>query len=367
MKKVGILTEHRARNFGSCLQAYALQTALEKLGYEANIIDYRPKAIENSFGVFIVDLYKQCGNNPKKIMKFLINFVMFMPVRIIREIKFWKYRKNRYKLSKEKFAKNANKILEKFDYDAYVCGSDQIWNSKITNGLDEVYFARPFSEKSKKISYAASIGLADIDKDKALFREYLKSLDVVTVRETTAKDMLQPLSDKEIHTVLDPTLLLNSAMWKEMFLHRKRPSNKYILVYSLRVDEQMVRYAKKISEEKHMPVIFFDLRKRYGRNSISRFTADPSEFLYYLYYAEYVVTNSFHGTVFSTIFEKQFVCVPMQGTSSRMIDLLNLIGLEKRLLSEGFDIDDVIDYSYARDIINKERERSIKILEEALK
>lgn len=93
MKKVGILTEHRARNFGSCLQAYALQNTIDKLGYHAEIVDYRPKVIENSFGIFIVDLYKQCGNHPVKLIKFFINTVVFSPLRIVREIKFFQFRK----------------------------------------------------------------------------------------------------------------------------------------------------------------------------------------------------------------------------------------------------------------------------------
>lgn len=366
MKKVGILTEHRARNFGSCLQAYALQTAIERIGYEANIVDYRPKAIEDSFGIFIVDLYRQCEKNPKKIIKFWINFIVFMPFRMTREIKFWKFRNKRFKLSQKKFVKTTAEAVEKNSYDAYVCGSDQIWNAKITHGLDEVYFAKPFAKSSRKLSYAASIGLGDIEKEKNLFRENLKALDVITVREKTAQELLQPLTDKKIETVLDPTLLLEKNDWKNLFSGRKAPDKKYILVYSLKVDDTMVAYAKKLSEEKNLPVLFFDLRKRYGKNSISKFTAEPTEFLYYLYYADYVVTNSFHGTVFSTIFEKQFVCVPMEGTSSRMVDLLQLIKLDNRLLSEGFDIDKQIDYRDAKEIISEERKRSMKILEDAL-
>ena len=128
----------------------------------------------------------------------------------------------------------------------------------------------------------------------------------------------------------------------------------------------MISYAKKLSEEKQLPVLFFDLRKRYGKNSISKFTAEPIEFLYYLYYAEYVVTNSFHGTVFSTQFEKKFVCVPMQGTSSRMVDLLDMLQLNGRLISKEFKIDEPVNYENAKKILNEERNRSMEILKKAL-
>lgn len=367
MKKVGILTEHRARNFGSCLQAYALQNTIDKLGYHAEIVDYRPKVIENSFGIFIVDLYKQCGNHPVKLIKFFINTVVFSPLRIVREIKFFQFRKKKFNLSGTKFETITKHVLSKMKYDAYVCGSDQIWNPKITDGLDPVYFAVPFDGKARKISYAASVGLSNLQQqEEKTFTEYLSLMDVVTVREESAKDMLQPLTDKRINRVLDPTLLMEKSDWIKLFADREKPKFRYILVYSLKVDDEMVAYAKKLSQEKNLSVLFFDLRKRYGKNSISKFTADPVDFLYYLYHAEYIVTNSFHGTVFSVLFEKRFVCVPMAGTSSRMIDLLDMLDLNNRLLSEDFDIDAYIDYSHAKEVRNSEKTRSLELLKESL-
>lgn len=362
MKKVGILTEHRARNFGSCLQAYALQTAINELGYEANIVDYRPQAIENSFGVFIVDLYKQAGKNPVQLFKFAINTVVFSPLRAMREWKFYQYRKQKFALSDYSFKKYTENV--KLDYDAYVCGSDQIWNPKITYGLDEMYFAHPLA--GTHMSYAASIGLSDISGYEDEFKHLLSGLDTIAVREESAQKLLQPLTEKTVHVVLDPTLLLKKQQWVSLFEDKKRPKENYILVYSLKVDEEMVAYARKLSEEKGLPVVFFDLRKRYGKNSISKFTAEPIEFLYYLYHADYVVTNSFHGTVFSVIFEKQFVCVPMHGTSSRMTDLLHKLGLESRLIHNAFDIDEPVDFQGARETLEEERGASLHLLQSAL-
>lgn len=366
MKRVGILTEHRARNFGSCLQAYALQTTIDRLGYKTDIVDYRPQAIENSFGIFIVDLLKATENNPVKLVKFFINTIVFSPLRAMREYKFYRYRKEKFSLSEYRFKKYNEKVNRELKYDAYVCGSDQIWNPVITYGLDEMYFAYPLDASAKKISYAASVGLGDISGYEEGFTKLLGGMDAVTVREESAKAMLEKVTDKKISVVLDPTLLLSKEDWSSLFADRKKPKQKYILVYSLKVDEQMVAYARKLSEEKNLPVIFFDLRKRYGKNSISKFTADPIDFIYYLYHADYVVTNSFHGTVFSVIFEKQFVCVPMHGTSSRMIDLLHKIKLDERLISDAFCIDDSVEYKNAKEIIAKEREASLKILQDSL-
>lgn len=366
MKKVGILTEHRARNFGSCLQAYALQTAINKLGHKAEIVDYRPIAIENSFGVFIVDLYNQAKGNAKNLIKFAINLVVFAPFRYKREKNFKEFRDKYFTLSTYNFDKFDCNVNDKVKDDVYVCGSDQIWNPKITYGLDPMYFAYPMDKNATKLSYAASIGLSDISDYTEDFKKYLDVLDVITVREPSAQKMLNEITDKKVSVVLDPTLLLKKEDWVSLFADRERPKDPYILVYSLKVDDEMVSYARKLSEEKGLPVIFFDLRKRYGENSISKFTADPIDFIYYLYHADYVVTNSFHGTVFSVIFEKQFVCVPMQGTSSRMIDLLHTIGLDHRLIKPNFEIEQTVDYSNAKKILQERREESLALLKNAI-
>ena len=164
MKKVGILTEHRARNYGSCLQAYALQRTISEMGYETEIVDYRPKAIEETFGIFIVSLYKQAKSSISSLVKFFINFIVLSPFRIKREINFYHFRKHRFHLTKCKFPVFTKEVEQALDHDMYVCGSDQIWNPIITNGLDPMYFANPLKEKASTMSYAASIGIKDISK-----------------------------------------------------------------------------------------------------------------------------------------------------------------------------------------------------------
>ncbi len=367
MKTTAVLTEHRARNHDSCLQAYALQECLRDLGYESGIIDYRPRAVEDTFGVFIKSLHRECGRNPKRLAMFYANTLLFSPLRIRREYKFARYRRQMYRLSRQHFERLTPALAEQLSYDAYVCGSDQIWNPRITKGMDPLYFAAPFDPKARKLSYAASIGLSSLEEEDAkTLVELLTPMDTVTVREPSAQKLIQSLCDKPVEVVIDPTLLMDPARWFEL-IETRRPVNKeYILVYSLKVDEQMIAYANRLSQQTGLPVLFFDLRRRYGKHSLSKYTADPLEFLRYLHDAKYVVTNSFHGTVFSTIFEKQFVCVPMEGTSSRMVDLLDRVGLSHRLLQDGLDIDAPIDYAPVRDILAGERQRCRDILKAAI-
>lgn len=367
MKTTAILTEHRARNHGSCLQAYALQQALLRLGYSPEIVDYRPQAIEDTFGVFIKSLLRDCGKNPKKIAMFFANTLIFAPLRICREWKFYRYRRNRFRLSARHYARIDEQTAEALRYDAYVCGSDQIWNPRITHGMDPVYFAAPFDPAARKISYAASIGLAELpEQDAEDFTRLLAPLDTVTVREPSAKTLIARLCDKPVEVVLDPTLLLEPQQWLDFIADRRPMDKRYILVYSLKVDDTMIAYANRLSRQTGLPVLFFDLRRRYGKRSMSKYTADPVDFLRYVHDAAYVVTNSFHGTVFSVIFEKPFVCVPMEGTSSRMVDLLTHIGLDGRLLSDTLDIDAPIDYAPVREILRQDRIRSLEILKNAI-
>ncbi|MBE6778101.1 MAG: polysaccharide pyruvyl transferase family protein [Ruminococcaceae bacterium] len=367
MKTTAILTEHRARNHGSCLQAYALQESLRDLGYACEIIDYRPRAVEDTFGVFIKSLHRECGRNPKRLAMFYANTLLFSPLRIRREWKFARYRKEMYRLSRRHFETLTPALAKELTYDAYVCGSDQIWNPRITKGMDPLYFAAPFDPQARKVSYAASIGLSALEeKDAADLVRLLEPMDTVTVREPSAQRLIASLCDKPVEVVLDPTLLIDPTRWQQLITTRRPVNKDYILVYSLKVDDHMIAYANRLSRETGLPVLFFDLRRRYGKHSISKYTADPIEFLRYLQDARYVVTNSFHGTVFSVLFQKQFVCVPMEGTSSRMVDLLEKVGLSHRLLGDDLDIDAPIDYRPVQAILEAERQRCRRLLQEAI-
>lgn len=364
-RKVGIVTEHRARNFGSCLQAYALQESLRLLGVETKIIDYRPQAIEDSFGIFIKDLYFQAKDNFISLISFWIKTVIFSPKRFQREKNFQKFRNQYFSLTNEKFD-DSNINDNNLDFDFFFYGSDQIWNPKITKGLCPAYFGIPFKSNPNSIhaSYAASIGINNLDGYDAIFQEYLMNLDYISVREKSAKELLSKLTIKPIDVVLDPTLILPENYWKNII--HEVPERNYILVYSLKIDNNLINYVKRISEEKKMSVVFFDLRKRYGKRSISHYTANPADFLSYVNKAEYVITNSFHGTVFSIIFRKKFVCIPMEGTSSRMVNLLELLEMTDRLFNLNVNIDNKIDYEKIHNQLDIYRNQSISYLKKVL-
>lgn len=197
-------------------------------------------------------------------------------------------------------------------------------------------------------------------------KNQLKNLNAISVRESDSKKWLSALTDKEIHTVIDPTLLLTAETWDSYCkkIHIKKP---YIFVYVLEINESLISTVTALSKEKNLPVVFFDLKNRYGCKAYSKYTADPLEFISYLKHAEYVVTNSFHGTVFSIVFKKKFICVPNQKNPTRMVELLKNLGLENRLYQlndHAVDIDEDIDFASVHQKLDVLRVQSQNYLEE---
>ena len=366
MKKVGIVTFHRAENNGAMLQAYALQRTINDLGNEAFILDYRDKNIEDKYSII-----KLKNKNLKlKIREIVVKCVFFI-TNLRKKNKFKRFLKKYYNLTNEQY--NTNEEL-KSNYpryiDCFVAGSDQIWNEKITNGLQDVYTLNFGDEKTKRISYAASIGKSDISEEELeRLKEKLEMLDEISVREESAKDALKKVINKEISISLDPTLLLNKDEWNEI-AGEKLENEKYILVYTIENNPEMIKIVNYISEKTGLKVIHFDKKSKYANPLKSYYVSGPREFINLIKNAELVVTNSFHGTVFSVIFEKKFYTIPHTTVGSRMIDLLKKLKLDNRIYYnvdqiksiKEKDITSDINYEEAEEILKKVRKESIDYL-----
>ena len=182
-KKVGIFTFHRARNIGTCLQAYALQEYIKSENKNVELIDYRPQYIEDSFGIFIKELYNKAKGNTKEMLMFWMKTILRFPFSSVRELKFWDFRNNFLNISKELYLKRED--LESLDnsYSHVFFGSDQIWNPQLTEGIDSVFFGDFETKKLVKASYAASLGANSLsgDERKKIATE-VKNLDYIGVR-----------------------------------------------------------------------------------------------------------------------------------------------------------------------------------------
>ncbi len=228
------------------------------------------------------------------------------------------------------------------DLDAYIVGSDQVWNPSHIGGFDPAYFLNFAKEGRKKISYAASVGSDYIHpKYKDDIKDSLASYTAISVRERSIQDEVQELTTKPVEVVLDPTMLLEKEDYEEIKVESsiKEP---YILVYMMEKNQQVVSLANTISISLGLPTI----QRRYTKGLINQlppfYTADAGEFIGLIEGAECVITNSFHGTVFSILYNKPFVSMLHSDTGSRTVDLLTELGLESHIL---YDISDFKEFS----------------------
>lgn len=354
MKTVGIVTFHRAHNYGAVLQAYALQETLRLNGFNPVIIDYYSKFLYGQYEVF-----KPISLNPLKTIKHLLS-----------DIKDYTSNRKRYNAFNEfiqsnlKVSKRVDKAtdISNIKADILITGSDQVWNINITNGIDDFFYLN-LPTDAKKMSYAASLGNSDVVTGyEAEYVKALNRIDKISVRESSAKNKLNCLLDKDIKVVLDPTLLLDEKQWTEK-LSLKESKREYIFTYSVgRGSDLFYRTIDKLKDKTGLESITYDKESKQSR---SCYTDGPREFVERLYNAKYVVTSSFHGLVFSILFHKN-VFVIANNKPERLLSLLKIVGLEKCVVSRESDIerimDDNIDWKGVDSRLDNARKESVKWL-----
>ncbi len=359
--KIGTLTFHSADNYGAMLQAYALPKAVEALGYECEIIDYRQSAITSGVEVeWPRRLIKQYGllkGGIKATNRWRLGW--FDKNR--KDVKFNRFMEKRLPLS-EKIYRSAEE-LQKLDYDAVLFGSDQIWNEKLTGGFAAEYFGQGIP--SRKIAYAASSG-TDSVPEAAL--PLLKDFSALGIREQGLAETLQE-EGLNAQTVLDPVLLLTAQQWREVEapLPKGLGKGNYIFVYTF--DEQPVYdLARQISKEEHLPMVIVRWCGRHDRfnDMIQMPDCSPEEFLALLDNAAVVCTSSFHGTAFSVLFGKRFYCVTPKSFGSRTNSLLSRVGLLACRSEGGVPAQEAPDYAGATEKLAELRVESMEFLRNAL-
>lgn len=317
--RIGILTFHRAHNYGAMLQAYGLLTYLKSLGHEGYVIDYCPKVFKKAYR----RQFPTMPRNPVNICKRLIEEPFIHSDRVKRYDAFDEFMKaelNLYPWSKQFDGKE-------FDY--IFIGSDQVWNRECLGKFDSVYWGEGL--KCKVASYAASMAwYRPTEQELPIVKRYLNNLHSISVREKDAAEFLSTLVDKSIDVVCDPTLLLQKESW-EKISNSEISDEKYILCYNLVSDPKCQEFAEKLAIAKGLKLlnIVGVINKNGPINSLK--TAGPREFLSYIRNADYVVTSSFHGTVFSLIFNKQFYALSLSKFGGRIQSLLKIVGLEDRM------------------------------------
>ena len=324
--KIGILTFHRAENFGAVLQAYALQSFLLQEGYDVRIIDYRNAAIERSYHIFNPSILWSRKNLLISLQTYLLRF-LHIQEKQLRKRKYEDFRRQYLRLTSP-----VSNIQKPLDFDCYITGSDQVWNLHLTGGLDSVYFLGfPMYAHSIKISYAASSdndpnGL--IKTHGAKLRNLLNTFHAISVRETFLKQELQPYVQFPIQVCLDPTFLLSREAYLKMAI--KPVETRYILVYHMTPVRMGTGLAHSIATGSGREVL--EIYGGYTSHTHSKKGLGTLELLGYIAYADKVITTSFHGLSLSLILHKD-VWVVNKGDNLRQRHLLETLGLSHRLLN----------------------------------
>lgn len=371
MKKIGILTYHASHNCGSMLQAYALQTVLkQRYDAEVEIINYTNKGAKNLYGILDLRIAKSAIVNN-------INRLSHLPIVIESRKNYQDFLHNHLVTTSNEYTRAEH--LKELDghYDIIIAGGDQVWNLKCPDA-DDVYYLG-FADKSRKIAYSPSFGGNNINKvadNKEKYREWLRAFEKVSIREPNGQKWIQELTGMEVPIIADPTMLLTKEEWCSQF-NLEKINEPFIFNYAFFHNRDEGNKAiQKISEITGLPVYTLDLKSwafyRLDKYGIKRYKkTGPIAFLELMSQAELVLTQSFHGTLFASMFHKQFWSyrgpVIHSKDDDRAIAIMNQLGLSDRyqIIDElpQMDFMKKIDYAKTDLLIEELRQNAFAYLD----
>ena len=379
MKKTGIITILNVNNYGAELQAFALHHKLKHMGYDNEIINYL--YYKNPLYKSEVDsrpLIKTSIKNKLKdfALKWIDKYSAFRYPEIAkkRKLRFFDFHKEHTSLSK--VYKSYSELYEaKLDYENYVVGSDQVWNPN--NGTNLAPYFLTFAPKeANKVAFASSFGVGEISESYySKYKEWINNLVHIGTRETSGVELIKNITGRSVAHVVDPTLLLTKKDWEGLMVPYKH-ENPYILLFIFKKNSYAEELAYKIQEKTGFKII------RVCKNEMPLESDDkilnirdfgPLEFLGLYSGASVVLTTSFHGSVFSLIFEKPFYTITpaSKNNNSRQESLMRVVGLENRLLREGDNVDldklTDVDFDYVKEKLGEQIDFSIDYLKQSLK
>ncbi len=389
MKRVGIITIIDYNNYGNRLQNFAVQEVLARLGVESETIVNFPDRKQN----LTARLYRAINNPQTLVSKSIAKRILIRVNKLRKKMYISKKEAELIKADKElanwrstritNFKKFTKEFIHETNYtitldsipidmgsryDAFVVGSDQVWNPNFRRGSNVDFLT--FAPENKRISLSASFGISQLTHEcRDEFQKHLMQMASLSVRENSGAEIVRELTDRQVPVHIDPTLMLPKEKW--LSISRAsciKPCTKYILTYFLgKQTQQTIQTIDGIAEKFGLDIVRladFDDKKFY--------TVDPSEFIDLVHSAEIILTDSFHGTIFSILMEKPFLVFERQSKtpsmSSRITTLLSKFEFEDRRGENINVIDDVlnIDYSHVPQILKIERDKVEEYLVSAL-
>ena len=351
--KVGTLTFPGSPSHGASLQMYALYTALKKMEIDVEVINYISNRVnhrKSSMDVIkakIADIFLKNSEAAFERFESQINIYPKTPIKISEDIK---------------------ALAER--YDRIIVGSDQVWNPAVT-GNDMNFYLEFCDDSSKKASYAPSFGverIADADRDR--IAELLSDITYLSAREERGREMIYELTGRDVPIVLDPTILVEANEWRTL----KKPSGakgEYVFVYTIKQSPKLIQTAKKFADKHGYKLVYISggLHGVFDKFNPAKSTVSgigPAEFLSLVDNAKYVFTNSFHGSVFSIIFNKNFFVEFSSDTNSRLKTLIQKFELEDSIIDcDSFDYEWLQrDYTRVNQMLADKRQESLSYLKE---
>lgn len=373
MKTVGIITYHHYYNYGTMLQALALQEKINSLGYQAELIDFKQNNSMSKFEMFKLRI-RRLPVYIKKRKKYQVLAASRAKEKEKIDL-FEKFYKDNLHVGEKKYTSTKELIDDPPAYDCYVVGSDQTWNPFVANS-PEAFFLPFVSNKSKKGSYGPSLAVKSLsDKQEKKYREKLSDFAFLSCREQDGAQLLSRITQRKVKCVLDPTLLLTSKDW-ERYSEYDIPKEPYILVCFLGEKPEHRKAVERIRkltnwEILSLPAAYLEMNS----NDCKKIWGGPSEFLSLIRGASLVCTDSFHGTMFSINFQRNFFSFCKSDDSekssenSRLYSALDIFGLSNRIIHnmDNIDAKDIpVNYDNVTSILEEQRRDSTEYLENML-
>lgn len=385
MKKIALVTCYFQHNYGSQLQALATQMIFDKLEIENETIridGLRPEINKAKYGYFLSKIFdvNTIFDKMATVRKLLAKktnkeYARNLNVRdrVFSDFAETKFRLSRLYHSKAELGRNAH------EYSAFVVGSDQLW---LPSNISADYYTLNFvPDDVKKIAYATSFGVSLLPRRQAsMAQRFLNRLDAIFVREISGQKLIKKLTGKDVPLVCDPTLLFTSEEWDKQAPQERRIKEEYVLCYFLGNNPEQRAFAHKLAEKINCKIVQLANLDEYiksdeGFADYPLYNVSPLDFVALIRDAKYVLTDSFHCTVFSTLFSKSFFSFrrynndSLVSTNSRLYSLLEMFGTPERLLMANEKVDECLRMEINFDAVHKKiedlREKSVEMLKEA--
>lgn len=341
LSSIGITTFHNLYNMGSALQAFALQRTIETLGCTCRIVDYRRSNVGTSYQLF----HASCRPNDL-VHNALAISTLWSQIGLRRRFK--AFRDRHMVLTEQAFWSLDELENGESAFEGYVTGSDIVWQPAwLEKEYGAVYYLE-FVRKARRIAYAPSFGVTEIpSKYQDRIAGNLRRFDFLSAREEAGCRIIRELTGREVPHVLDPTLLLSAEVYDSVATHPPLAEGSYILMYPMQWSPDLCRIAQVVRRRLRLPLVaIVPIYRNPWRFSFADkvvFDAGPSEFVGWMKNAAFVCTNSFHGTAFSIIYRKQFLSSPAATMNSRIVSLLDRLGLRARQFRDVHDAEKTQD------------------------